>query len=129
MDRKGVFAYCREAFGVLPDYPWEQDDTAVLRHEDNRKWFAIVMKLPKSKLRPDAEGHSDVMNVKIAPEMVGSFDASEGVYPAYHMNKGHWVSVMLDEAPDDVVTFLLGVSFELTCKKLNISKRRKDMDV
>lgn len=129
MDRKGVFAYCRETFGVLPDYPWGQDDAAVLRHEDNRKWFALVMEIPASKLSSGREGRSEVVNLKIAPEMAGSFDPSEGVYPAYHMNKGHWVSVMLNDAPDDVVTFLLGVSFELTRKKVHIPKKRKDVDV
>ena len=129
MDKTGVFAYCREAFGVEPDYPWEQDSTAVLRHGDNRKWFAIVMDLPTCKLVPDAPGRSDVMNVKISPDMVGSFTPAEGVYPAYHMNKGHWVSVLLEAAPDDVVTFLLGVSFELTRKKPRIPKYRKDMEV
>ena len=129
MDRKGVFAYCREAFGVMPDYPFGEDDTAVLRHEDNKKWFAIVMDIPKSKLKPELAGRSDVMNLKISPDMLGSFTPAEGVYPAYHMNKAHWVSVLLDAAPDDVVTFLLGVSFELTRKKPKFQRCRKDMDV
>jgi predicted DNA-binding protein (MmcQ/YjbR family) len=49
--------------------------------------------------------------------MFGSFGASDGVYPAYHMNKLHWVSVLLPDSPDGIVEFLLNVSFEATKSK------------
>ena len=38
-------------------------------------------------------------------------------YPAYHMNKLHWISVLLPDAPEDVVRFLVNVSFEVTKDK------------
>jgi predicted DNA-binding protein (MmcQ/YjbR family) len=39
----------------------------------------------------------------------------DGVYPAYHMTKSHWVSVALDGSCDDEdVKFILNVSHELT---------------
>ena len=43
-------------------------------------------------------------------------------YPAYHMNKLHLVSVLLPDALDDVVRFLVNISFEATKDK---RKRRK----
>jgi predicted DNA-binding protein (MmcQ/YjbR family) len=46
--------------------------------------------------------------------MFGSFGATDGVYPSYHMNKLHWISVLLPDAPDDTVQFLVNVSFEAT---------------
>ena len=57
-----------------------------------------------------------------AIEMFGSFDESDGVYPAYHMNKLHWISVLLPDAPKDVIQFLVNVSFEATKDK---RKRKK----
>jgi predicted DNA-binding protein (MmcQ/YjbR family) len=33
------------------------------------------------------------------------------------MNKLHWISVLLPDAPDDVVQFLVNVSFEATRRK------------
>ena len=30
------------------------------------------------------------------------------------MNKLHWISVLLHDAPDDIVQFLVNVSFEVT---------------
>ena len=56
----------------------------------------------------------DVVNLKLPTEMFGSFGAADGVYPAYHMNKQHWISVLLPDAPDDVVEFLVNASFEAT---------------
>ena len=35
-------------------------------------------------------------------------------YPAYRMNKLHWISVLLPDAPDGVAEFLVNVSFEAT---------------
>ena len=49
--------------------------------------------------------------------MFGSFGAADGVYPAYHMNKLHWISVLLSDAPDEVVEFLVNASFEATKTK------------
>ena len=36
------------------------------------------------------------------------------LHPAYHMNKLHWISVLLPDASADVVQFLVNVSFEAT---------------
>ena len=54
------------------------------------------------------------MNLKLPTELFRSFDATDGVYPACHMNKLHWISVLLPDAPDDIVQFLANVSFETT---------------
>ena len=37
-------AYVNSKYGVLPDFPFPDDDTTgVLRHKDSAKWFAIIM--------------------------------------------------------------------------------------
>ena len=89
----------------------------MLRHADNRKWYAIVMRVSRRKFGFDSDEVIDVVNLKLPTEMFGSFGASDGVYPAYHMNKLHWVSVLLPDAPDDVVQFLANVSFDATKNK------------
>ena len=38
----------------------------------------------------------------------------DGIYPAYHMNKTHWVSICLEEAPEGIVCDLIEASFRLT---------------
>ena len=118
MTREEFFALCKDTYGVLGDYPFNEDfETAVFRHTDNKKWFALLMRIPRRRLGLDSDEVVDVVNLKQPIEMLGSFGASDGVYPAYHMNKLHWISVVLQDAQRDDVEFLLGASFELTSKK------------
>ena len=99
----------------MADYPFDEDfETAVLRHGDNRKWYAIVMKVTRRKFGVDSDEVIDVVNLKLLTEMFGSFGATNGVYPTYHMNKRHWVSVLLPDTSKDLVQFLVNVSFEAT---------------
>ena len=115
MTKQEFLEYCLNIYGTSPDYPFDGDfETAVLRHADNRKWYAIVMKVSRRKFGFDSDDVIDVVNLKLPTEMFGSFGASDGVYPAYHMNKLHWISVLLPDAPDDIVQFLANVSFEAT---------------
>ena len=110
--------YCLNAYGTSPDYPFDDLlETAVLRHADNRKWYAIVMKVSRRKFGLDSDEVIDVVNLKLPTEMFGSVGAAEGVCPAYHMNKLHWISVLLPDAPDDIVQFLVNVSYEATKDK------------
>ena len=115
MIKQEFLEYCLDTYGTSPDYPFDEDfETAVLRHTDNRKWYAIVMRVSRRKFGFESDEVIDVVNLKLPTEMFGSFGAEDGVYPAYHMNKLHWISVLLPDAPDDVVQFLLNVSFEAT---------------
>ena len=115
MTKQHFFEHCLNTYGTSPDYPFDEDfEAAVLRHPDNRKWYAIVMRVSRRKFGFDSDEVIDVVNLKLPTEMFGSFGAADGVYPAYHMNKLHWISVLLPDAPDDIVQFLISVSFEAT---------------
>ena len=123
MIKQEFLEYCLNTYGTSPDYPFDEDfETAVLRHGSNRKWYAIVMKVSRRKFGFESDEVIDVVNLKLPTEMFGSFGAAEGVYPAYHMNKLHWISVLLPDAPDDMIRFLVNVSFEATKDKKKTQK-------
>ena len=123
MTKQEFFELCSSSYFTLPDYPFDEDfETAVFRHSDNRKWFALSMQVSRRKFGFESDEVIDVVNLKLPTEMFGSFGASDGVYPAYHMNKLHWVSVLLPDSPDDIVEFLLNVSFEATKSSKKKSK-------
>ena len=127
MTKQQLLDYCLNTYGTSPDYPFDEDfETAVLRHTDNRKWYAIVMRVSRRKFDFDSDEVIDVVNLKLPMEMFGSFSAADGVHPAYHMNKLHWISVLLPDAPDDVVQFLVNVSFEATRSKRQLKRCSKD---
>ena len=118
MTKQEFLEYCLDTYGTSPDYPFDEDfETAVLRHADNRKWYAIVMRVSRRKFGFNSDEIIDVVNFKQPTVMYGSFGATDGVYPAYHMNKRHWISVLLSDAPDDVVQFLANASFQATKRK------------
>lgn len=70
--------------------------SAVLRHPDTGKWFAIVMPAPKSYLRTGTEDYEDVATMKCEPFLIDSLVNNKGYYRAYHMNKQQWMGVGLD---------------------------------
>ena len=115
MTKQKFLEYCLNTYGTSPDYPFDENfETPVLRHIDNRKLYAIVMRVPRRKFGLESDEAIDVVNLKLPTEMFGSFGVADGVYPAYHMNKLHWISVLLPDAPEDIVQFLVNVSFEAT---------------
>ena len=115
MTKQSFLKYCIDTYGTSLDYPFDDwMESAVLRHSDNKKWYAIALRVSRRKFGFDSDEVIDVVNLKLPTEMFGSFGAADGVHPAYHMNKLHWISVILPDAPDDVVQFLVNVSFEAT---------------
>lgn len=119
MDRKTVFDYANKKYKSSPEYLWARDpESAVLRHRDNNKWYALIMNVSKDKLGLDSTEKTDIINIKCEPEMIGSLRMREGIFPAYHMNKENWISVLLDGSMDDDMLYsLLDMSFNLTKDK------------
>ena len=123
MTKQQFLDYCLNTYGTPPDYPFEDlHETAVLRHGYNRKWYAIVMRVSRRRFGLESDEVIEVVNLKLPTEMFGSFGKADGVYPAYHMNKLHWISVLLPDTSDDVVSSLTNASFEVTRSKI---KKRK----
>lgn len=169
--KEQIFKHIEDIYNVLPEYPWAKyDSSAVFRHKENRKWFALIMDVRPSKLglggeedmcddiggdasfdtldsrdsfsgfdnisefkyftgfaarRPDERHSRDrvidddpvpVMNLKIDDPVYRDILTSEaGIFPAYHMNKDHWITVLLDgTVPFEEVTALLEVSYQAT---------------
>lgn len=123
MTRREFEAVVLEAYGVRADYPFEEDfETGVFRHGSG-KWFAIAMRVSERKIGHGGDSVVDIVNLKCAPEVIESIAGVEaGVYPAYHMNKVHWLTVALEECDEGMLEWLLGISYDLTRKK--ITKKR-----
>lgn len=116
MNRDEFIEYVESTYSVTGEHPFSDDSvTTVFRHSENRKWFAIVMTVPRSKLKLDGEGYIDLVNVKCDPEVIYSFHSEAGMFPAYHMNKRHWITAALDgTADEDKIKWLLDISYDLT---------------
>jgi len=96
VNREEIFEYVKKQYGTLPEYLWSSSpDSAVLRHK-NGKWYAVIMNVEKSKLGLDGNGTVEIMDVKCDPEMTGIIIQTYGFLPGYHMNKQHWITILLD---------------------------------
>ena len=114
---KRIMALVQEKYGNQLEYLWEKSpDTAVLRHEDNQKWYAILMRISWEKLDKGKEGEVEVVNLK--NDQVAEMLTLKGIYPAFHMNKSYWISVPLDDKlSDQQILDLIKTSWGLTRKK------------
>ena len=114
---KRIMAVVQEKYGNQLEYLWEKSpDTAVLRHEGNQKWYAVLMRISWDKLEKGREGLVEAVNLK--HDQVSDLLVKKGIYPAFHMNKRYWISVPLDDSlSDEEVLELIEKSWNLTLKK------------
>ena len=119
MNREIVLGLCKERYGTEPDDPFnDKYNSAVLRHRDTRKWYGIILTVSPKVFGLSGDEKVDVINLKIDPIMMGSFLQAKGIFPAYHMSKTCWISVLLDGAvSEETRSFLIDISFELTSKE------------
>ena len=117
--RKEIEEYINENYDILQEYPWnDAPNYTTFKHKNNQKWFALIMDVPFEKLKIDKDGIVNVINLKHIPEMIGGLRKEQGILPAYHMNKEHWITVLLDgTVPKQRICDLIDISYELTIKK------------
>ena len=119
-ERENIVKFALSLEGAMADMPFPDDfDTTVLRHRDTGKWFGIIMHISGSKVGLSPDIKVDVMNVKCKPEdTFTAREISNGILPAYHLNKKHWISILLNGTVEtDLTEALLENSYELTKKK------------
>lgn len=119
MDRNEIFEYVKQQYSTDPEYLWaDSPNYAVLRHSGNKKWYAIIMDVSAERLGLERDGIIDIMDVKCPPDMVDVLRQTFGFLPAYHMNKRHWITILLDGSiPDNQILDYLDWSFDLTDSK------------
>ena len=103
MTRQEVINYSLTLSETFVDYPFSDKkygECPVIKHKNNKKWFAIFMKV----------GNDEYLNVKTNPDY-------SDIFPAYHMNKEHWNTIIINRNVDkDLVKELVQLSYELTIK-------------
>ena len=117
--RNAIIQYIQDTYSAEAEYLWaDTPDCAVFRHPSSKKWFGITMNVLPDRLGLDGEKAIDIINVKCGPVMVGSLLTEESFFPAYHMNKTNWITILLDgSVPNHKITFLLQVSYDSVAPK------------
>ena len=106
--RQEAIYFCKTLQNVYEDYPFHDFNWTIMRHRENKKMFAAIY---------EHQGNIWI-NVKCNPNLTSMWRSSfEAVVPAYHMNKEHWNSIILDGSiPETDIKMMISDSYDLTKK-------------
>ena len=117
--KNDVCDFIKNQYNVMPEVLWAKyPDYLVFRNKQNKKWFAIIMNISKNKLGLNGNDFVDIINVKCDTIATKMFAEQKGIFPAYHMNKQNWVSILLNgECDKNTVFFMIEQSFLIIQKQ------------
>ena len=114
----------KEKYGDEPEFEWEKfPGFATFRNKDSKKWYGIIMNLDKSKLDKNSTGEVEIIDIKLDPNEIEYLLKQDGFYPAYHMNKKSWITIILNNTlSDEKIMSLIDKSYSFTVINKNSSK-------
>ena len=113
----------KEKYGDEPDFKWEKfPGIATFINSNTQKWYGIIMNIDKSKLDEKSKGEVEIIDIKLEPNEILKLQKKQGFYPAYHMNKKYWITIILDDTiSDEEIMKLIEKSYSFTVKNKNKS--------
>lgn len=96
-----VIDYVKTKYNDDVEYLWEKfPDNAIARRKDNKKWYLAILTVGKDKLGFDSKEKVEVIDLRAKPDLIQELIKEELIYPGYHMNKKHWITIILDGSVD-----------------------------
>lgn len=117
---RDVADYVRNQYGVGPEFLWARSpDDAIWRRPDNGKWFAGVFHVRHNRIEPTAsDARVEILNLRCNPDMIGVVVDGKQIFPGWHMNKRHWITIPLTGRMNmRQIESLIDNSFGLAYKK------------
>ncbi len=107
--RQEIIDYGMTFAGAYTDVPFKDENWVLLRYAKNKRTFVWTF---------EREGKIWI-SVKVAPEWRDFWrSVYDSVVPAYHLNKQHWNSVILDgTVPDEEIKRMIRESYALITSK------------
>ena len=110
-------SWIKTQFGAEPDFPWPDTPDYCVSRCPNKKWFALIMKIKYRQLGLTGDEAVWVVNMKASQDAIPTLIDRKSIFPAWHMNKKHWITVLLTAATDfEKLCELTQKSYELVCK-------------
>jgi len=87
-------------FNAPGDNPWAEEpyNSSTVYRCPNNKWFALIMQIKFKNLGFESDEPVWIVNLKA--EKVESITDKKSIFPAYHMNKKYWITVLLTAVTD-----------------------------
>ena len=123
--RNKIFQYVKDKYKSQIEYLWLRfPGYCIFRHDDNRKWYGIVMDVSYQKLGINKDGVVDILNVKIDDCVLRDMLLHRnGFLSGYHISRGNWISILLDKSVElDEIFNLIDQSYNSTATRRNIDR-------
>ena len=93
-----VIDYCNK-YGGNHVNPFKKHLDILAFVNEKNKWYALLMDVEYNKLNKNTDITTKVkiLNVKNPTDNILDIIDNKNIFPAYHMNKKHWISIVLDK--------------------------------
>lgn len=91
-----VIKYVKEKYAGKLEFLWEKSNNAIVRHQDSKKWYLALLTISKEKLGLKSSDLVEIIDLKMPPEEIEKLVDNKKIFPGYHMNKKHWITICLD---------------------------------
>lgn len=113
-----VLDYAKEKYNSPAEYLWPKfPRNAICRRQDNNKWYFAILSVQGNKLGLETDEIIEVIDLRVPEDDLPRLIKQKKFYPAYHMNKKHWITIILDgSVPIDEIFKFIDKSYELAKK-------------
>ena len=92
-----ILEYAKEKYDSDAEYLWPKfPRNAVCRRKDNDKWYFAILSVQGSKIGLKTDNIVELIDLRATVDDVPKLISQPNFYPAYHMNKKHWFTIVLD---------------------------------
>lgn len=111
---QSVIKYVKEKYAGNLEFLWEKSNNAIIRHHDTKKWYLILLTIPREKLGLKSNDLVEIIDLKMPPKEIVKLVDNKKIFPGYHMNKKHWITICLDNTMKDEELFkYIDISYNL----------------
>ena len=94
-----VIDYCNNKYGENHVNPFKKHPDILAMVNEKNKWYALLLDVEYNKLNKniDITTKVKILNLKYPTDNISDIIDNQNIFPAYHMNKKHWISIVLDK--------------------------------
>lgn len=111
-----IIDYCNNKYGGNHVNPFKKHPDILAFVNEKNKWYALLSDVEYNKLNKNTDITTKVkiLNVKYPTDKILEIIDNKNIFPAYHMNKKHWISIVLDKNIKlETIKELINISYSL----------------
>lgn len=100
-----LIEYVKSKYGDDLEFLWDKSpNNAIWRRRDNQKWYCAMLTTKAKSIGIDSSEHVELIDFRESIDIISTLIDNKNYFPAYHMNKKHWLTIKLDDCTLDFDT-------------------------